>query len=133
MLLLHLFLFLLLTSHSLSLTDVTNITTTSSSAEELDEESIDGNTMVQEIEVEKISEEMEVKQEDEEDDDKHIEEEGKEDGRKELNSEVTPPESESDEESTIREFENSRSLLSAAWKELGDAEVAADEVKRRIA
>ena len=131
MLLLHLFLLFLLTSHSLSQTDVTNITTTSSSAEDLDEESIDGNTM--KIEVEKLNEEKEVKQEDEEDDDKHIEEEEKEDDLKELNSEVTTPESESDEESTIREFENSRSLLSAAWKELGDAEVAADEVKRRIA
>ena len=129
MLLLHLFLFLLLTSHSLSQTDVTNITTTSSSAEELDVESIDGDTMVQEIEVERINEEMEVKQEDEE----HIEEEGKEDGRKELNSEVTTPESESDEISTVKEFETSRSLLSAAWKELGNAEVAADEVKRKIA
>ena len=62
-----------------------------------------------------------------------ITQEEKEDDLKELNSEVTTPESESDEESTIREFENSRSLLSAAWKELGDAEVAADEVKRRIA
>ena len=132
MLRLHLFLLFLLTSNSLSQTDVKNITTTFSSAEELDVESI-VNTMVHEIEVEKISEEMEVKQEDEEDDDKHIEEEEKEDDLKELNSEVTTPESESDEESTIREFENSRSLLSAAWKELGDAEVAADEVKRRIA
>ena len=133
MLLLHLFLFLLLTSHSLSQTDVTNITKTSSSAEELDVESIDGNTIVQEIEVERINEEMEVKQEDEEDDDKHIEEEEEEDDLKELNSEVTTPESESDEISTVKEFETSRSLLSAAWKELGDAEVAADEVKRRIA
>ena len=131
MLLLHLFLFLLLTSHSLSQTDVTNITTTSSSAEDLDEESIDGNTM--KIEVEKLNEEKEVKQEDEEDDDKHIEEEEKEDDLKELNSEVTTPESESDEISTVKEFETSRSLLSAAWKELGDAEVEADEVKRRIA
>ena len=131
MLRLHLFLLFLLTSNSLSQTDVKNITKTFSSAEELDVESIDGNTMVHEIEVEKISEEMEVKQEDEEHE--HIEEEEKEDDLKELNSEVTTPESESDEESTIREFENSRSLLSAAWKELGDAEVAADEVKRRIA
>lgn len=46
---------------------------------------------------------------------------------------MTTPESESDEVSTVKEFETSRSLLSAAWKELGDAEVAADEVKRRLA
>merc|ERR1712062_179972 len=85
------------------------------------------------IEVEKLNEEKEVKQEDEEDDDKHIEEEEKEDDLKELNSEVTTPESESDEISTVKEFETSRSLLSAAWKELGDAEGAADEVKRRLA
>merc|ERR1712223_477997 len=89
--------------------------------------------MVHEIEVEKISEEMEVKKEDKQEDEEHIEEEGREEDLKELNSEVTTPESESDEESTVKEFETSRSLLSAAWKELGDAEVAADEVKRRLA
>ena len=32
----------------------------------------------------------------------------------------------------MKEFEASQEALSAAWKELGDAEVAAEEVKRRL-
>ena len=100
---LHLLLFLF--STSLSQTPPGNVT----SGEDLDVETLDGETVEEEI--------------------------GEEDDITESENEmvIDQKDGEGITSDPMGAFEASQKALSEAWKELGDAEVAAEEVKRRVA